>query len=83
MNIKPLGDKITTRKTKTENISASGLVLPETDQPDQGVVLAVGKDVKHVRAGDTVVFAKRMGQPIQMDDGEVLLMSEESVMGVL
>jgi chaperonin GroES len=57
--------------------------LPETDNPDQGVVLAVGKDVKHVKAGDTVVFAKRMGQPIQMDDGEVLLMSEESVMGVL
>lgn len=83
MHIKPLGNKIIVRKAQAETVTLSGIVLPESDKPDQGLVLAVGKEAKYIKAGDTVAFAKRMGQPIKLDDGEVLLMSEESVMGVL
>ena len=83
MQIKPLGDNIIVRKSVLENVTSSGLIVPDGDKPDQGIVLAAGRDTKHVKAGDTVVFGKRMGKVIQMDDGEVLLMSETVVMGVL
>jgi chaperonin GroES len=83
MQIKPLGDNIIVKKSVLDNVTQSGLIIPDGDKPDQGIVLAVGRDAKHVKAGDTVVFGKRMGQVIKMDDGEVLLMSETVAIGVL
>jgi chaperonin GroES len=63
MNIKPLGNRILVKQLSTEEVTASGIVLPasnEREKPNQGVVKAVGTGeliAKYgIKVGDTVVF---------------------------
>ena len=63
MNIKPLGNRILVKQLSTEEVTASGIVLPasnEREKPNQGVVKAVGTGELiaeyGIKVGDTVVF---------------------------
>ncbi len=63
MNIKPLGNRILVKQLSTEEVTASGIVLPssnEREKPNQGVVQAVGTgeliEKYGIKVGDTVVF---------------------------
>lgn len=63
MNIKPLGNRILVQQLSTEEVTASGIVLPsssEQEKPNQGIVKAVGAGeliAKYgIKVGDTVVF---------------------------
>ncbi len=63
MNIKPLGNRILVKQLSTEEVTASGIVLPannEREKPNQGVVKAVGTgeliNEYGIKVGDTVVF---------------------------
>lgn len=63
MNIKPLGNRILVKQLSTEEVTASGIVLPasnEREKPNQGIVKAVGTGELiaeyGIKVGDTVVF---------------------------
>ena len=63
MNIKPLGNRILVKQLSTEEVTASGIVLPasnEREKPNQGIVKAIGAGeliAKYgIKVGDTVVF---------------------------
>ncbi len=63
MNIKPLGNRILVKQLSTEEVTASGIVLPasnEREKPNQGIVKAVGTgeliEEYGIKVGDTVVF---------------------------
>lgn len=63
MNIKPLGNRILVKQLSTEEVTASGIVLPSStdkEKPNQGIVKAVGKgeliEEYGIKIGDTVVF---------------------------
>jgi chaperonin GroES len=63
MNIKPLGNRILVKQLSTEEVTASGIVLPsdsEKEKPNQGTVVAVGAgeliEQYGIKVGDTVVF---------------------------
>ncbi len=63
MNIRPLGNRILVQQMSTEEVTASGIVLPansEKEKPNQGVVKAVGTgdliEKYGIKVGDTVVF---------------------------
>lgn len=63
MNIKPLGNRILVKQLSTEEVTASGIVLPsnaDKEKPNQGVVQAVGDgdliQKYGIKAGDTIVF---------------------------
>jgi chaperonin GroES len=63
MNIKPLGNRVLVKQMSTEEVTASGIVLPsnsEKEKPNQGVVKAVGNGeliAKYgIKVGDTIVF---------------------------
>ncbi len=63
MNIKPLGNRILVKQMSTEEVTASGIVLPsnnEKEKPNQGLVMAVGAgeliEKYGIKVGDTVVF---------------------------
>ena len=63
MNIKPLGNRILVKQMSTEEVTASGIVLPtspDKEKPNQGVVKAVGTgeliEKYGIKVGDTVVF---------------------------
>ena len=58
MKINPLADRIVIEQLDFEEVTASGILLPDSakEKPAEGKVVAVGKDVKEVTTGDTVLF---------------------------
>jgi len=91
MNIKPLGSRLVVEPIEQEDITASGIVLPETakEKPQKGKVLSVGpgdRDEKgeriamDVKKGDTILFAKYGGTEIKIDDKKLLILKESDVL---
>ena len=87
MKLKPLGDRLIVQALDEEEITASGIVLPDTakEKPQKGKVLAVGDGKVEdgnripidVSEGDEVLYSKYGGTEIKID-GEVLLVLRES-----
>ena len=90
MKLKPLGDRIVVRAIEAEEVTASGLVLPDTAQekPQRGRVLAVGpgryEDGKRippdVDEGDEVIYCKYGGTEIQVEGEDLLILRETDVL---
>jgi len=80
VTISPLGDRVVVRPLEMEQVTASGIVIPDTasgDKPQEGKVLAVGpgemkEDGKRkpmdVKVGDKVLFGKYAGDDIKLKD---------------
>ncbi len=93
MKIVPLGDKVAVKPLEADETTAGGIVLPDAarERPQQGRVLSVGDGrllpdgtrVAHqVHEGDRVLYARYAGAEVLVDDDEVLIMSEEEILGV-
>ena len=90
MNLQPLGDRIVVRAIEAEQVTASGLVLPDTAQekPQRGKVLAVGsgryEDGKRipldVAEGDEVIYSKYGGTEVKVEGEDVLILRESDVL---
>ncbi len=90
MRLKPLGDRIVIRQIDAEDVTASGIVLPDTAQekPQRGEVLAVGEgrydDGVRVPldlvAGDEVIYSKYGGTEVEMDGEDLLILRESDVL---
>lgn len=90
MNIKPLGDRVLVKPLASEEITKSGIVLPETtdkQKKEQGEVVAVGEGEKikklGVKVGDKVLFGKYAGDEVEMDKVEYRFLKEEDVLGIV
>lgn len=75
MNIKPIGDRVLVRPKKEEEITASGIVLPDTvnkEKKAEGEVIALGagEELKKLglKVGDKVIFEKWGGEEIEVED---------------
>jgi chaperonin GroES len=92
MKLKPLGDRLIVRAIEEEELTASGLVLPDTakEKPQKGLVIAVG-DGKFdedgakripldVAEGDEVLYSKYGGTEIKVDGEELLVPRESDVL---
>ena len=91
MNLKPLGDRLIVEVLDEEDVTSSGIVLPDTakDKPQRGRVLAVGPgsrddDGKFVpmdlEEGDEIVFSKYGGTEIKVGVDEYLILRESDVL---
>src|SRR6202142_2322726 len=92
MKLQPLDDRIVVRPSESEEMTASGLVIPDTakEKPQQGEVLAVGPGRRaensgeliamELAAGDTVVYSKYGGTEITIDGEDVLILSSRDVL---
>src|SRR5580693_4693332 len=92
MKLNPLDDRIVVRPNESEEMTASGLVIPDTakEKPQQGEVLAVGPGRRaentgelvplDVAAGDTVVYSKYGGTEIAIDGEDLLILSGRDVL---
>ncbi|HKB93811.1 MAG TPA: co-chaperone GroES [Gaiellaceae bacterium] len=91
MNLKPLGDRLIVEVLEDEDVTSSGIVLPDTakEKPQRGRVLAVGpgsrdEKGKHiemdVEEGDEVVFSKYGGTEIKVGVDEYLILRESDVL---
>ena len=94
MNLKPLGDRLIVSPIEQEEMTASGIVLPETakEKPMQGKVLAVGpgarkedgsRIVPDVKEGDTVLYAKYAGTEVKISDKKYLILKETDVLAIV
>jgi chaperonin GroES len=94
MRVEPLGDKVVIKRLESEEMTAGGIVLPDTAQekPQQGRVLSVGdgqlladgsRAPHQVCEGDRVLLASWGGTEIVVDDQELLIMSETDILAVL
>src|SRR3712207_9245681 len=90
MNLKPLGDRLIVEVLEDEEVTDSGIVLPDTakEKPQRGRVLAVGpgsrnEDGEYVpmdlAEGDEIVFSKYGGAGIKIAAHEELLLREGDV----
>ena len=92
MNFQPLGDRIIVEVLEEEELTASGIVLPDTakEKPQRGRVLAVGPGNRSeqtgeylpldVADGDEVIFSKYGGTEIRLGTDEVLILRESDVL---
>ena len=75
MQIKPLGDRILVQQLTSEEVTRSGIVLPETAEKEkkaQGKIMALGngEDITKLglKVGDVVVFGKYSGEEVEMEE---------------
>jgi chaperonin GroES len=94
MSLKPLGNRVVVEPIEQEDITPSGIVLPETakEKPQKGKVLSVGpgdrdEDGKRipmdVSEGDVVLFAKYSGTEIKVDGKKLLILRESDLLAIV
>ena len=95
MNLQPLNDKVILKSISNEEVTASGIVLPDTaekEKPQKGKVLAVGpgklndagKRVEMgISEGDTVIFKEYGPDEIKIDNQEYLIVSAEDIIAII
>jgi chaperonin GroES len=85
MNLQPLADRIVMEQLDAEEKTASGIVLPDSakEKPKMAKVLAVGKDVKEVKAGDTVLYKSYGPDDVKVDGKDYLIAKEEDLLAVV
>ena len=94
IGLRPLGDRVVIKPLAREEVTKSGIVLPDTatEKPQQGEVLAVGpgrvldngdRVTLDVREGDRVLFAKYAGTEFKHEADELLILSEKDVLAVI
>jgi chaperonin GroES len=92
MNLQPLEDRLVVRPADAEEMTVSGLVIPDSakEKPSQGEVLAVGpgrvgddndRIAMEVAVGDVVVYSKYGGTEITVDGEDLLILSSRDVLG--
>src|SRR3954452_3620090 len=90
MDLKPLGDRLIVEVLEEEEVTASGIVLPDTakEKPQRGKVLAIGngryEDGKlvplDVAVGDEVIYSKYGGTEVKVGGEEYLILRESDVL---
>jgi chaperonin GroES len=94
VSFKPLGGRVLIEPIEQEEMTAGGIILPETakEKPQEGKVLAVGpgerdEDGKRiameVKVGDKVLFAKYSGTEVKMDGKKLLILRESDLLGII
>jgi chaperonin GroES len=92
--LQPLGDRVVVKPVSREEMTKSGILLPDTAQekPQEGEVLAVGpgrvldngeRAKLDVSKGDRVLYSKYAGTEFKLDDDELLVLSERDVLAVI
>ncbi len=92
--IQPVGDRVVVKAAGKEEITRSGIVIPDTakEKPQEGEVIAVGngklldsgeRAAMEVKVGDRVLFAKYGGTEFKLDGEELLVLRESDILAIL
>jgi len=91
--LQPLGDRVLIKLGKAEEVTKSGIVIPDTakEAPAEGEIVKLGngklKNGKthdfSVKVGDKVLYSKYAGDEIKIDGIEYKVMREEEILGIL
>ena len=94
LKLKPLGGRVIVEPIEQEEMTAGGIILPETakEKPQEGKILAAGpgeRDDKgervamEVKVGDRVLYAKYSGTEVKLDGRKVLILRESDILAVV
>ena len=94
VTIKPLADRVVIRPAQREEVTASGVLLPDTvkEKPQRGTVLAVGpgrfnddgmRTPLDVSEGAEVLYAKYAGTEFKLDGEDLLIVSEKDILATV
>ncbi len=95
MKLKPLHDHVIVKPITEDEVTKSGIVLPDTvdkEKPEKGEVIAVGpgkllesgqRAEMSVKIGDKVMFKKYSPDEIKVDEEEYLVISESDILAVI
>ena len=91
--IKPLGDKVLLKMLETEEVTKSGIVLPNQSKEKSQIaeVIAVGSGIiedgkkieMEVNVNDKVIVSKYAGTEFKYEDIEYLIVSQKEILGII
>lgn len=90
MQLKPLGDRVVVKAVAQEEVTASGIVLPDTvekEKKEEGEIVAIGDGEKikklNLKVGDKIIFGKYAGDEVELEDTEYKILKDEDVLAVI
>jgi chaperonin GroES len=94
LKLKPLGGRVIVDPIEQEEMTAGGIILPETakEKPQEGKILAAGPGDRdedgeripmEVQVGDKVLYAKYAGTEVKMDGKKLLILKENDILAVV
>ena len=92
--LRPLGDRVVIQPTPREDMTKSGIVLPDTakEKPQEGEIIAVGpgrtlddgkREAMDVQVGQKVLYAKYAGTEFKVEGDELLIVSQKDILAVV
>ncbi len=92
--IRPVGDRVVVKPAAKEEVTRSGIVIPDTakEKPQEGTIVAVGsgrllengeRAALDVREGDRVLFAKYGGTEFKLEGEELLVLRENDILAII
>ena len=92
--LRPLGDRVVIQPTSREEMTKSGIVLPDTakEKPQEGTILAAGpgriiddgkREPMDVKKGDKVLYAKYAGTEFKIEGEELLIVSQKDILAIV
>ena len=93
-SLKPLGDRLVVRPTPREEMTKSGIVLPDTakERPQEGTIVSIGpgrtlddgsREAMDVEVGQKILFQKYAGTEFKLEEEELLILSQKDVLAVI
>jgi len=94
MKLVPLDDRIVIKQSEAEEKSSGGIILPDTakEKPQRGKVISVGpgkindkgkRSEMSVKKGDEVIYAKYLGNEIEINGEKYVILHENDVLGII
>ena len=92
--LQPLGDRVVVKPTPREEMTKSGIVLPDTakEKPQEGSVIAVGpgailedgkRGAMDVKVGQKVLYGKYAGTEFKLEEDELLIVSQKDILAIV
>ncbi|HYL40190.1 MAG TPA: co-chaperone GroES [Candidatus Binatus sp.] len=92
--LQPLGDRVVVKPTPREEMTKSGIVLPDTakEKPQEGRILAAGpgrilddgkREPMDVKVGQKVLYGKYAGTEFKVDDEDLLIVSQKDILAIV
>ena len=95
LKLKPLHDRVIIMPIEKEDVTASGIVIPDTankEKPQKGKIVAVGPGriddsgkvlPMNVKVGDTVLYGKYSGDEVKIDNIEYKILHEDNIFAIV
>ncbi len=92
--LRPLGDRVVIQPTPREEMTKSGIVLPDTakEKPQEGKIIAAGpgrltdegkREPMDVKEGDLVLYAKYAGTEFKIEGDDLLIVSQKDILAIV